>query len=177
MRLLVVVDMQNDFVTGPLGSPSAQAIVEPLMAELDGYDRIVFTQDTHYGFNYSETEEGRNLPVEHCLVGTEGFELIGPIRDYVERNRDSRRVMGVYEKQTFGSVRLAEMVSKIADSLESVTFVGVCTDICVISNALMVKAFVPNVPIYVIEGLTAASSPKMQREAIDVMKSCHVHVI
>ena len=176
-KVLVVVDMQNDFVTGSLGSRRAEDIVEPMMKILDDYDRIIFTQDTHYDFNYLDTMEGKWLPVKHCLVGTEGHELIEPIRKYIDFHQIDRKVLGVYEKGTFGSIRLGETLQRLQDKIDSVTFVGVCTDICVVSNALLVKAFIPEVPLMVSRSMTAATSVEMQRESLDTMASCHIKVI
>ena len=176
-KVLVVVDMQNDFVTGSLGSRGAEDIVDPIMESLDDYDRIIFTQDTHYDFNYLDTMEGKWLPVRHCIVGTKGHDLIAPINRYIDEHRHDKKVLGVYEKDTFGSVRLGETLQRLRDRLESVTFVGVCTDICVVSNALLVKAFIPEIPIRVSKSMTAATSVDMQKESLDTMKSCHIEVI
>lgn len=177
LKVLVVVDMQNDFVTGSLGSKNAEDIVEPILKSFDDYDRIIFTQDTHYDFNYHCTIEGKWLPVEHCIVGTEGHDLIEPFRKYIDGHQHDKKVLGVYEKSTFGSVRLGETLQRLKDKIESVTFVGVCTDICVISNALLVKAFIPDTPIRVSSKMTAASLEEMQKEALDVMNSCHIEII
>lgn len=176
-KILVVVDMQNDFVTGELGSSRAEDVVKPLMNVLDDYDRIIFTQDTHYDFNYFDTIEGEWLPVKHCLVGTKGHELIDPLKKYIDDHQYDKKILGIYEKSTFGSVRLGETLQRLKDKIESVTFVGVCTDICVVSNALLVKAFIPEVPIRVSKSMTAATSVEMQKEALDTMISCHVEVI
>ena len=176
-KVLVVVDMQNDFVTGDLGSDRAEAIVDPIMESLDDYDRIIFTQDTHYDFNYLDTMEGKWLPVKHCIVGTDGHNLIAPINKYIDEHRHNKKVLGVYEKNTFGSIRLGEKLQRLRERIESVTFVGVCTDICVVSNALLVKSFIPEIPIRVSKSMTAATSVEMQKEALDTMISCHVEVI
>ena len=177
LKVLVVVDMQNDFVTGSLGSSQAEEIVEPILKSFDDYDRIIFTQDTHYDFNYLDTIEGQWLPVEHCIVGTKGHELIDPINDYICNHPNDKKIIGVYEKGTFGSVRLGETLQRLKDKIESVTFVGVCTDICVVSNALLVKAFIPDIPIRVSSSMTAATSDDMQKKALDVMRSCHIEIV
>ena len=176
-KVLVVVDMQNDFVTGDLGSSRAEAIVDPLMDALEDYDKVIFTQDTHYDFNYLDTIEGEWLPVKHCIVGTEGHEIIPPLRKYIDDHQHDRKVLGIYEKRTFGSVRLGETLQRLRDRIESVTFVGVCTDICVVSNVLLVKAFIPEIPVRVSKSMTAATSVEMQKEALDTMVSCHIEVI
>ena len=177
LEVLVVVDMQNDFVTGSLGSSRAEDIVDPILKSFDDYDRIIFTQDTHYDFNYPDTIEGQWLPVEHCIVGTEGHNIIESFRNYIDEHQYDKKVLGVYEKSTFGSVRLGETLQRLKDKIESVTFVGVCTDICVISNVLLVKAFIPDIPIRVSSSMTAATSVEMQKEALDIMRSCHIEIV
>lgn len=176
-KILVVVDMQNDLITGELGSFRAEAIVEPVMKILDDYDRIIFTQDTHYNFNYLDTIEGEWLPVEHCIVGTEGHEFVEPVRRYIDDHQNDKKVLGVYEKNTFGSIRLGETLQRLKSKIASVTFVGVRTNISVISNALLVKAFIPEIPIRVSRTMTVATTKEMLKEALDIMIACHIEII
>lgn len=138
-KLLVVIDMQNDFVDGSLGTEEAMKIVPEVQARIEQHksegQEVVFTMDTHYD-NYLETLEGKNLPVEHCKKETEGWQLCSPLSGY-----EGKR----FEKPTFGSVELAAYArDKDYDSIE---LVGLCTDICVISNALLLKAVLPGTPI------------------------------
>ena len=140
-KLLVVIDMQNDFVDGSLGTEEAMKIVPEVQARIEQHksegQEVVFTMDTHYD-NYLETLEGKNLPVEHCKKETEGWQLCSPLSGY-----EGKR----FEKPTFGSVELAAYArDKDYDSIE---LVGLCTDICVISNALLLKAVLPGTPIRV----------------------------
>ena len=143
-KVLVVVDMQNDFITGALGTPEAQAIVPRVVEKIRGFDgTVLFTQDTH-GKDYLQTQEGKNLPVEHCLRGTWGWQL----EPRVEAARKSVPI----EKPTFGSKGLAEVLKArhtYEGPLEEIQLIGLCTDICVISNALLLKAFLPEVKISV----------------------------
>lgn len=171
MKILVVVDMQNDFVNGSLGSGEAERIV-PLVAEkirhvqaADG--TVLFTMDTHDA-SYLETQEGQRLPVAHCIKGTNGWELHPAIQNACEG------VPRFYGKGTFGSVTLAEELSCMAP--ESVELVGLCTDICVISNAFLLKAYLPNVPIIVDASCCAGVTPESHRNALAAMKACQIEI-
>ena len=136
-KILIVVDMQNDFVTGALGSDEAKAIVGNVVEKVKNFDgEVVFTRDTHFD-NYMDTQEGKNLPVVHCIKGTEGWELIPELKALSESRR-------IFDKLTFGSTELAEYIKAEADKRNgelSVELIGVCTDICVVSNALLIKTF------------------------------------
>lgn len=170
---LIVIDMQNDFVTGALGTPEAAAIVKPLTAHADAFDgTVVFTLDTH-GASYAETQEGRNLPVPHCLRGTPGWELVAPLQAVRER-----RSAPVFEKTAFGSPALADwLVAEHArQPIDRIEFCGVCTDICVVSNALIVKAALPEVPVSVDARLCAGVTPAAHEAALATMASCQVEV-
>lgn len=172
-RVLIVVDMQNDFITGSLANKGAQIIVPNVVnkvkqaIESDEYERIFFTMDTHYD-GYLNTEEGKNLPIEHCMDGTWGREIIDELQPYL----DNKKVT-IYEKDTFGSIDLAHRMF-LCDKIE---IIGVCTDICVVSNALLIKAFTPNTPICVIENCCAGTSPKNHEAALQTMRSCQIEVI
>lgn len=168
-RLLIVVDMQKDFVDGALGTREAEAIVPQVVKKIEEYrksgDEIVFTLDTHFD-NYMNTMEGRKLPVFHCIKGTPGWELITELKEIPGKR---------FEKHTFGSQELALYVSR--GEYDSVELIGLCTDICVISNALLVKAVVPELPIQVDGGCCAGVSPKTHEDALNAMKMCHIDII
>lgn len=165
-KALIVVDVQNDFVDGSLGTKEAVEMLPRLIEKLEkisaeGKTDIIFTQDTH-GENYLETQEGKLLPVTHCVKKTYGWEIVPELEEFVERARE------VIEKKSFGSTRLPSLLKPY----EEVEFVGLCTDICVISNALLVKAFYPEQTVSVDASCCAGSSLENHKKAIDVMKNC-----
>ncbi len=169
--ILIVVDMQNDFVDGALGTAEAVAIVPNVIEKVKKFDgEVIFTQDTH-GEDYLTTQEGRLLPVVHCIKGTEGWQLIDELDKFKEENGCL-----CYEKPTFGCVALAEdLATRYAEGeIGSVEFIGLCTDICVISNALMVKAHIPEVPIKLDPSCCAGVTPEKHEAAIEAMKSCQI---
>lgn len=169
-KLLIVVDMQTDFVTGALGTKEAQAIV-PMVAEKikkakeDGTD-VIFTLDTHEE-NYLDTQEGKQLPVPHCIKNTEGWMLVPQLRPL------SGGCMSV-EKPTFGSTRLAHIVGKAG--YDEIELIGLCTDICVISNAMILKASVPETPISVDASCCAGVTPESHANALAAMKMCQITI-
>lgn len=168
--ILVVIDMQNDFITGSLGTKEAQLIVQKTVKKIKNFKGDVFyTQDTHQ-HSYLNSQEGKFLPVIHCIKNTEGWELAEPIKELVNGN--------VYEKNTFGSAALAENLKKMnkKEPIRSVTIIGVCTDICVISNALLFKAFLPETGIYVDASCCAGTTPENHMNALNVMKTCQIIV-
>lgn len=168
-NVLVVVDMQKDFIDGALGTKEAVAIVSNVEEKIRTFDgEIVFTRDTHFD-NYSETQEGKNLPVPHCIKETEGWQIDGKLEQL--RTPD----MKVFDKLTFGSVELAEYLKENKE-LESVTLIGLCTDICVISNALLIKAFLPEVKITVDEKCCAGVTPESHKNALEAMKMCQIAI-
>lgn len=168
-KLLIVVDMQNDFIDGSLGTKEAQAIVPKVVEKIKGYkaagDDVVFTLDTHYE-DYMNTLEGKNLPVLHCIKGTDGWKLQKDI-DVFEGKR--------FEKITFGSVGLADYVA--GEGYDQVELVGLCTDICVISNAMLIKAAMPNTPILVDALCCAGVTPESHDNALAAMKMCQISVV
>ena len=171
-NVLAVIDMQNDFIDGALGTKEAQAIVgnvaEYIKKSMSDGVEVVYTRDTHFD-NYMDTQEGKNLPVPHCIKGTRGWE----IRDELKalQNDDTR----IFDKLTFGSVELAEYLKGMV-GLESVTLIGLCTDICVISNAMVIKANLPEVQINVVESCCAGVTPQSHKNAVEAMKMCQVAV-
>jgi len=165
-ELLVVVDMQKDFVDGALANPNAQAIVPAVTEFVKNWKGdIVFTRDTHNA-EYMNTLEGKKLPVPHCLKGTDGWEVIDELKPYVKRAID---------KPVFGSVELGEFVRK--NGYDEVTLIGVCTGICVISNAVIVRAASPETNVKVIGDLCACLTAETHQTALDAMKTFQVDVI
>lgn len=176
MKCLVIVDMQNDFIDGVLGTSEAQAIVPKVVEKIknfsDGY--IVATLDTH-GADYLSTMEGKNLPVPHCIEGTEGWYINKDIVDAAATLNEGV-VLGSLRKSTFGSTELASYLSHMCftHNIEAIEFIGVCTDICVISNAMLAKAFLPEVPIIVDASCCAGVTPESHKNALAAMKQCHI---
>lgn len=177
MNVLIVVDMQNDFIDGALGTDEAVAIIPDVVEKIRGFDGCVFfTRDTH-GEEYLETQEGRKLPVKHCIKGTWGWE----IRPEIDALRECEAV----DKGTFGSIELGrilihkdEELKKFGESgIESVTLIGVCTDICVISNALYLKMVLPEIRIIVDSECCAGTSVNAHKNALEAMKICQVEIV
>ncbi|MBQ8625062.1 MAG: cysteine hydrolase [Agathobacter sp.] len=169
-NVLIVVDMQNDFIDGALGTPEAVAIVPNVIEKVKNFDGTVFfTRDTHTS-SYLYTQEGRNLPVQHCIKGTEGWE----IRPELEALRKTEAI----NKVTFGSSILPErlLMMNAVEHIDSITFVGLCTDICVISNAIVTKAFLPEVPIIVDAACCAGVTPESHKNALEAMKCCQIMI-
>lgn len=169
MKVLVVVDMQNDFIDAALGSPEAVAIVPAVCEKIKNFDgKVIFTRDTHEA-DYLQTQEGKNLPVEHCIRGTDGWQLNPEIAALAEGCE-------IIDKPIFGSVALGERLAQInaEEGLESVTFVGLCTDICVISNVMMAKAYITEVPLIVDAACCAGVTPEQHMTALNSMKPCQV---
>ena len=169
-QVLVVVDMQKDFIDGALGTKEAVEIVSKVEEKIKNFEgEIIFTRDTHFE-NYSDTQEGKKLPVPHCIKGTEGWQ----IEESLEILRTPE--MKVFDKITFGSVELAEYLRENKE-LESVTLIGLCTDICVISNAMVIKAFLPEVKIMVEEKCCAGVTPESHNNALEAMKMCQIEIV
>lgn len=170
-KLLIVIDMQNDFIDGALGTPEAVAIVENVKAKIRSYPAadILATKDTHET-HYLQTQEGKNLPVEHCIRGSKGWEIREDIAELLDGVK-------IYEKPTFGSVAMALDVAEISQDEEiEVEMVGLCTDICVVSNALLLKAMMPEVKISVDASCCAGVTPESHEAALETMKMCQVEV-
>ena len=172
MNILVVIDMQNDFIDGALGTPEAVAIVPKVMVKMMNFDGLVLaTRDTH-GENYLERQEGKKLPVVHCIKGTHGWE----IKDEIQQLLISQPI----DKPTFGSEALGKVLKDLNNDVEpidSITLVGLCTDICVISNAMLLKAFLPEVPIMVDASCCAGVTPESHERALEAMKACQIEII
>ena len=172
MEVLIVVDLQNDFVSGALGTKEAVEIVPYVVGRVvDGVNRgetILFTRDTHEA-RYLETQEGRNLPVPHCIRGTEGWEIIPQLTEYTQGRT-------ILDKPTFGSAELGALLKELEEPIGKITLIGLCTDICVISNALLVKAFLPEVPVAVEAGCCAGVTPESHANALAAMRACQIAV-
>lgn len=183
-KFLIVVDMQNDFIDGSLGSKEAIAIVPNVCEKIKNFPgTIIFTRDTHPE-NYLELQEGKNLPVEHCIEGTHGWILNA---DMINAYKETHSDITIIDKPTFGSVNLAKLLSdKILNKVSAGTatfdqfeieLVGLCTDICVISNALLLKAFLPEVKISVDATCCAGVTPETHQAALATMKCCQINII
>ena len=167
MRYLIVVDMQNDFTTGSLGSPHAAAIIPNVVDKVKSFDgRIIFTRDTH-GEDYMATQEGKKLPVMHCIKDTDGWQIRDELKPYVQQ---------VVDKVTFGSVDLPHILSKSGDAIEEIELCGLCTDICVISNAMILKAAFPEVKITIDANCCAGVTMESHKTALDAMKAVQIEV-
>ena len=167
MKYLIVVDMQVDFITGALGSPLATAIVSNVMEKVKSFDgKVIFTRDTHFD-DYMNTQEGKNLPVPHCIKGSKGWE--------VSEKLDTASYK-IIDKPTFGSFELAEYISTLAD-VEEIELIGLCTDICVISNAMILKARFTETPIKVDSSCCAGVTPESHSNALTAMKMCQINCI
>ena len=167
---LIVVDMQNDFIDGSLGTKEAEAIVDKVADKIRGFDgEVVFTRDTHMP-EYLETQEGRRLPVVHCVKGSFGWQ----IREGLEAIRPCT----VIDKPTFGSSELGALLAQrdLDEKIGSITVIGLCTDICVISNALLIKAFLPETPIVVDAACCAGVTPESHKNALEAMKMCQITI-
>ncbi len=210
MKILIVVDMQNDFVgSGALGTPESEKIIPNVFSKIKEYVRlgdiqkvenennddtfgidfsknvfglnsdkctIIFTRDTHYKDSYKYTEEGKNLPIPHCLACTEGWYFI-PEFDYFTKYG---KIFNVIEKGTFGSDELIRHLQGLYKkfNIESIELIGLCTDICVIANAIIAKSALPNVPIYVDSSCWAGTTPEMHDKAIELMEnSLQIHIL
>ncbi len=169
-NILIVVDMQNDFIDGALGTKEAVSIVPNVVnkvANFDGY--VLFTRDTHCE-NYMETMEGSKLPVKHCIEGTKGWEICDELKDFC--------VNEVIDKPTFGSTKLGELLVNMnnLNKIDKITLIGLCTDICVISNAMLVKAFLPEVEIVVDSTCCAGVTVESHNNALEAMKMCQINI-
>ncbi|NLC25934.1 MAG: cysteine hydrolase [Fastidiosipila sp.] len=169
--LLFVVDMQNDFIDGSLGTKEAEAILPRVREVIDSYppDKVYFTRDTHQK-NYLETQEGRKLPVPHCIKDTEGWQ----IEDSLEKRRQTEAI----DKGSFGSMELARLLAELnqEEEIRSLRFVGLCTDICVISNSLIAKAAIPEAEVIVDASACAGVTPDQHQTALDAMKACQITI-
>ncbi|MBQ7353231.1 MAG: cysteine hydrolase [Clostridia bacterium] len=168
-NILIVVDMQNDFINGALGTKEAIEIlpnVEKIVKDFDG--KIIFTKDTHQN-DYLSTQEGKNLPVEHCIKGTQGWEIVDSLLPYATK---------IIEKPTFGSINLLDYLKEenAKNKISKITLVGVCTDICVISNAMLIKSAFLDAEIEVISSACAGVTPESHENALSAMQMCQITI-
>lgn len=168
-KALIIIDMQNDFVTGSLGTKEAEEIVGAVEAKVkaarEDKTEILFTRDTH-GEDYLVTKEGRSLPVVHCVKGTDGWEIIDCLKPYADT---------VFDKETFGSTALSDYVA--SQNYDAVELAGLCTDICVVSNALLLKARMPEMDISVDPKCCAGVTPESHKAALLTMQMCQIQIL
>ena len=173
-KILIVIDMQNDFIDGALGTKEAEGIVDRVIAKMDTYapEDIYATRDTHPE-NYLELQEGHYLPVPHCIEGTDGWQIRPGIAERIPADH-------IIDKPTFGSLALAEEMKKLfaaADGEVEFEFVGLCTDICVVSNALILKATLPEAKILADSACCAGVTPEKHAAALETMRSCQIEIV
>lgn len=174
-KILVVVDMQKDFVDGALGSNEAVAIVDNVVNKINEFDGdIIVTYDTHYD-NYMETREGKYLPVPHCIKDTDGWCLSKKVLDAI--NLNIKKLKTTIEKPTFGSTELVDVFKEVEEKNTEVTLIGLCTDICVVSNAMLLKANYPEMDIVVDASCCAGVTPESHKAALTTMKMCQINVV
>ena len=168
MKYLIVVDMQVDFITGSLGSELATAIVPSVVKKVKHFDgKVIFTRDTHFN-DYMNTQEGKNLPVPHCIKDSDGWHICDELKPYVDT---------VVDKRTFGSIELPKLLESFGEPIERIELCGLCTDICVISNAMVLKAAFPEVPISVDSSCSAGVTVESHNTALDAMRAVQIEII
>lgn len=173
-KILIVVDMQNDFIDGSLGTKEAVGIVDDVVKEIgNDYDHIICTRDTHHE-NYMDTNEGRHLPVVHCVKDTQGWQ----IRDEVMKAVEDKGNYEIIDKPTFGSETMVDVLKKYdeEEKIEEITLLGLCTDICVVSNALLVKAAFPEIRVAVKQNCCAGVTTDSHEAALTTMRMCQIEV-
>ena len=182
MKVLIIVDMQKDFINGALGTAEAAAIVGNVIKRIEnsGNELILFTQDTHQE-DYLNTPEGKKLPVPHCIEGTDGWQIDEAILTAWRNNTSTVRIPelpeNTFTKPVFGSVDLVDYLKSREADITEIEILGVCTDICVISNAIMIKNTMPNIKISVNAGCCAGVTPKSHDEALNIMQMCQIDII
>lgn len=172
-NVLVVIDMQNDFITGSLGSKEAEAIVSRVKDKIEGFSgNLIFTRDTHTK-EYLNTQEGKNLPVEHCRKDSKGWEIESSLQPYANKPNTI-----ILDKESFGTLNLAKALEAIQsvskEPIEEIELVGLCTDICVISNAIIIKAAFPEIPVIVDSTCCAGVTKQSHYNALEAMKMCQI---
>ena len=168
MKYLIVIDMQVDFITGSLGSELATAIVPNVIRKVKNFDgKVIFTRDTHFE-DYMNTQEGKKLPVPHCIKGSDGCQICNELKPYAET---------VIDKLTFGSIELPKLLESFGEPIEKIELCGLCTDICVISNAMVLKAAFPEVPITVDASCSAGVTFESHNTALDAMRAVQIEII
>lgn len=173
MKILLIIDMQNDFVSGALKNDSALKIIKNIENKANKFKgRIFFTKDTHNAKTYLKTQEGKNLPIKHCIKGTKGWEIVKPLQKFINTKN-------VIEKPTFACQKLIPLFNKLnkKEKIESFTLVGTCTDICVVSNAFLLKTYFPEIPIIVDQKCCAGTTKENHRFALQTMKCSQIKII
>ena len=173
-KILVIIDMQNDFITGALGSEEAQKILPSVLQYAQNFSgEILFTKDTHQP-NYLESREGKKLPIVHCVEKTLGWELAAPLEEFCKSQQ-----CPVFCKETFGSIQLAQylLTENEKEIIDEIQLIGVCTDICVISNAFTLRSFLPETPICVVASCCAGVTPQSHQTARDAMAGCQIDIL
>jgi len=168
MKYLIVVDMQVDFITGSLGSHLAMEIVPKVVKKVKSFDgKVIFTRDTHFE-DYMHTQEGKNLPVPHCIKDSDGWQICDELKSYAEI---------LVDKPTFGSMELPKLLESFGESIEKIELCGLCTDICVISNAMLLKATFPEVPITVDSACSAGVTVESHNTALKAMRAVQIEIV
>lgn len=168
MKYLIVVDMQVDFITGSLGSELATAIVPNVVEKIKNFDgTVIFTRDTHFE-DYMNTQEGKRLPVPHCIKDSDGWQICDELKPYAKI---------IMDKPTFGSIELPQLLKDFGKPIETIELCGLCTDICVISNAMVLKAAFPEVPISVDATCSAGVSVESHNTALDAMRAVQIEIV
>ena len=168
MKYLIVVDMQVDFINGALGSDLAVAIVPNVVEKVKSFDgKVIFTRDTHFE-DYMNTQEGKNLPVTHCIKDTDGWQICDELKPYADV---------IIDKLTFGSIELPDFIKSFNEPIEKIELCGLCTDICVISNAVVLKAAFPEVPIAVDSSCCTGVTVESHNNALNAMKVIQIEII
>lgn len=170
-KLLVIVDMQNDFITGSLANPEAEKIIPGIVELIKNFKGcIIATKDSHFD-NYLDTQEGKRLPIKHCIYNTEGHEIVKDIQKVLNKKPN---YLGSIYKDTFGSMALGGISKR--DCYDEIYFVGTCTDICVISNAIICKTFIPESRIIVLKDLCAGTTKENHENALKAMAQCQIDI-
>lgn len=173
-KVLIVVDMQNDFIDGALGTDEAQLIVDNVINKIKSFDgKVIATRDTHKD-DYLSTQEGINLPMKHCIKDTDGWKIRTGIQSLLEKEKSR-----IFNKITFGSKELAIYLEELCRQrfIDEIELIGLCTDICVISNAMLIKAFLPETRIVVDASCCAGVTAESHKNALEAMKMCQIAVI
>ena len=170
-KILIIVDMQNDFVSGTLGTAQAEAVVPAVTGKANGFSgEILFTRDTH-DTEYLQSQEGRNLPVQHCIKGTGGWQIIPELQTIAGKSK-------VFDKPAFGSTELMDFLytENAKTKIDEITLVGLCTDICVISNAMLLKARLPESIVKIDAACCAGVTPERHQTALEAMRACQIEI-
>lgn len=172
MKVLVIVDMQNDFIDGSLANTKGKEVLDSVIKEIHkDYDAFLLTRDTHEA-NYLNTLEGKNLPIEHCIANTDGWKINDSLMKEIEKINKPYKI---FDKNGFGSYDLIDYLKGLNDDIESITIVGLCSDICVITNALLLRAQFPNLPLYYVADAMYATTSDNQDASIKILNACQIY--